>query len=221
MRALLLLGALALFGCGGDAPEDQDVVADAKPDTGSVDTGEAPDTFVAVDSGANDSSANDTGSAADTADAATDTTPTCTGSQAEPNNSIPSALLLPSIDDCDGSGSTLKGVAAGSGDPDFWHYIGTDKFGCSVDAFASTTDKVRLCVFVACSAGTTEIKKCNKGTAATSPGGVQGCCTDGPGEVSVEHSCPLVGTDDGADVFMRVDAPGATACVPYQVSYHF
>lgn len=145
----------------------------------------------------------------------------CTGSQAEPNNTIPSAALLPSIDDCDSSGSKLEGVLAGGGDPDFWHYLGKDKLGCSVDPFATTKDPVRLCVFVACGSGTTDIKKCSKGTFATSPGGLGGCCTDGPGDVSVDDRCPLVGSDDGADVFMRVDSPSATGCVPYEVSYHF
>ncbi len=223
-RALLLATSLTLLACAGEAPVDEDVAPDAKADSGapeeaSADTGDEPDTFVA-DSGTADTALPEE-AGRDAATDVPDAKPVCTGSQAEPNNTIPSAALLASIDDCDSSGSSFKGVAAGSGDPDFWHYLGSDKFGCSVDPFASTKSPVRLCVFVACSAGTTEVKKCSKGTPATSPGGLPGCCTEGPGDVLVEHSCPLLGTDDGADVFMRVDAPGATTCVPYDVSYHF
>lgn len=219
MRRVLLLLASSIVGgvaCADEAPVDEDVVLDARSDTGSAEEASADDTS-SMDTGVPETAVDAATDSADTAD----TRPVCTGSQAEPNNTIPSAALLPGIDDCDSSGSTLSGVLAGGGDPDFWHYLGKDKIGCAVDPFASTKNAVRLCVFVACSSGTTNVKKCNKGTAAVSPGGLNGCCTDGPGDVSVDYSCPLVGSDDGADVFMRVDSPTATGCVPYEVSYHF
>lgn len=218
IRALsVALLSASLLACAGEAPVDEDPVREAGADSGAtaettVDSGEEPDTFV-IDSGVDVA----TDSSPDSADAK----PVCVGSQAEPNNSIPSAILLSPIDDCDSSGSKFKGVVAGAGDPDFWHYLGTDKFGCTVDPFASTKDPVRLCVFIACGSGTTELKKCSKGSPTTSPGGLPGCCTTGPGDVLVDYSCPLVGSDDNADVFMRVDALAATGCVPYEVSYHF
>ncbi len=214
----LLLALVA--GCAGEAPTDSDPVrADAKSDTSGDDTGEPDTGTVENDTGA----PADSGAAETANDASEDTRPVCTGSEAEPNNSLPSAVPLKEIDDCDGSGGTFKGVIAGGSDPDFFHYKGNDSFGCVVDASASTkTSGVRLCVFVSCGSGTTELKSCKKGTKETSPGGVLGCCSNGPGEVQVEHGCPLVGTSDSADVYMRVDAPGSgSMCTPYEVSYHF
>jgi hypothetical protein len=212
---------LVLVACAGEAPTDSDPIkTDAKSETTAADTSE-DDTGTEMDS-----SVTDTGSMSETAGDTMmmgDTRPMCTGEESEPNNSLPSAALLKEIDDCDGSGGTFKGVVAGQTDPDFFHYKGNDSFGCVVDATASTkTAGVRLCVFVVCASGTTELKSCKKGTKETSPGGALGCCSDGPGEVVVEHGCPLVGTSDSADVYMRVDAPGTgSKCAPYEVSYHF
>ncbi|MBI2392918.1 MAG: hypothetical protein HYV09_25255 [Deltaproteobacteria bacterium] len=213
-----LIGTLT-FACAGEAPVDVDPVRDAARESGDADedTGEPPpgDEDAAADAGAETSDAAPT-------DTAGDGPLVCEGSESEPNNSLPSAVSLKDIDDCDSSGGSFKGVVAGATDPDFWHFTGSDKLGCVVDPTASTkTSGVRVCVFVSCSAGTTSIKSCPKGTPATSPGGVNGCCSDGPGEVEVEHTCPLPGADDGADVYLRVDAPTATACVPYEITYHF
>lgn len=217
--ALCLVTLVALSGCAGEAPTDPDPIrrdggsessADAEDDTGAVveDTGN-----VVEDSGGADA----------VTDTRTDAPPMCPTVELEPNNSIPSSVQLKEIDDCDGSGGTFKGMLAGGSDPDFWHYKGNDKFGCVVDATASTkTAGVRLCVFVSCASGTTELKSCKKGMKETSPGGVLGCCTSGPGEAVVEHGCPLVGTSDSADVYIRVDAPGTgSMCTAYEVAYHF
>ena len=208
------------MGCSGEAPSDSDPVRDANGDGNGADT-------LATDTLEDETAPQDSGSSETTSDAPSETSvdarPTCSMEEAEPNNSLPSAIALKEIDDCDGSGSSFKGVVSGGSDADYFHYKGNDKTGCIVDASASTkTAGVRLCVFVTCAAGTTELKSCRKGTKATSPGGVQGCCTDGPGEAVVEHGCPLVGTSDSADVYMRVDAPGSgSACTAYDVSYHF
>lgn len=224
MRLGLALLLCTLAGCAGEAPTDSDPVrADAGRDSSgdaTEDTGEPEDTgTLESDTG----EPADSGAAETATDASADARPTCPGSEAEPNNSIPSAVPLKEIDDCDGSGGSFKGVVAGGSDPDFFHYKGNDSFGCVVDATASTKSAgVRLCVFVSCASGTTELKSCKKGTKETSPGGVLGCCTSGPGEVQVEHGCPLVGTSDSADVYMRVDAPGSgSMCTAYDVSYHF
>lgn len=207
-----------LLGCSGETPNDQDFVRDALAEIGERADSATDDTGVA-DSGAADSGPKDS-AAMDTA--REDTRPVCAMEDGEPNNSLPSATPLKEIDDCDGSGGSFKGVLSGQTDPDFFHYKGNDKVGCVVDATASTKSSVRLCVFVACAAGTTDLKSCKKGMRETSPGGVLGCCSDGPGEVVVEHTCPLVGTSDSADVYMRVDAPGSgSACTEYDVAYHF
>lgn len=221
MRVLGLLLGGVLLGCAGEAPSDPDPVrTDARSDTRESVDSEVEDTSEPVDSATDSAMVPETAMDSTPADAR----PVCTGEESsEPNNSLPSAALLKEIDDCDGSGGSFKGVLAGESDPDFFHYKGNDSLGCVVDASASTkTAGIRLCVFVVCAAGTTELKSCKKGTKATSPGGAQGCCTDGPGDVSVEHGCPLVGASDSADVYMRVDAPGSgAACKAYDVTYHF
>lgn len=220
LRLLLVVVLTAGFGCSGDAPVDSDLIRDAQSEA-QLDDGVEDDTGESADSGSADAP-SDSGSEV-ASEAGTDARPTCAMEESEPNNSLPSAINLKEIDDCDGSGSSFKGVVSGSSDPDFFHYKGNDKVGCVVDATASTkTAGVRLCVYVTCAAGTTELKSCKKGTRETSPGGVAGCCSIGPGEVVVEHGCPLVGTSDSADVYMRVDAPGGgSACTAYDVSYHF
>lgn len=220
LRLLLVAVLTAGFGCSGDAPVDSDVIRDAQSESATqLDDGVDEDTGESSDSA---DSAGDTRTEV-ASETSTDARPTCAMEESEPNNSLPSALNLKEIDDCDGSGSSFKGVVSGGTDSDFFHYKGNDKVGCVVDASASTkTAGVRLCVYVTCAAGTTELKSCKKGTRETSPGGVQGCCNIGPGEVVVEHGCPLVGTSDSADVYMRVDAPGGgSACTAYDVSYHF
>lgn len=221
LRLVLASLFLVTAGCSGEAPTDNDPVrADGGAETSTEEdtAGEPNDTGTAPEDAADTATAGDTAS-----DVSADTRPTCPTVDNEPNNSIPSASILKEIDDCDGSGGSFKGVVAGGSDADFFTYKGNDTTLCRTDVTASTkTAGVRLCAFVSCAAGTTEIKNCVKGTKATSPGGVNGCCADGPGDVEVEHTCPLVGADDSAQIYMRVDAPGSAAmCTNYEVTYHF
>jgi hypothetical protein len=214
LRCALLAGLALVVGCSGEAPVDVDPAVDARDETSTDD-----DTGALTDTG----SPSDSASEDVTIDAA-DAAPTCADSEQEPNNSVPSAVPLRAteITDCDNQGGTFKGVVAGGTDVDFFHYHGKDTALCRTDVTASTKSPgVRLCAFVVCYKGTTEIKSCPKGTPATAPGGVNGCCADANGDVEVEHTCPLIGADDTADVYMRLDAEGATACMPYEVSYHF
>ena len=130
--------------------------------------------------------------------------------------------------DCDNTGSTLYGgpLASatgmiGPGDVDFMHYHGDDKLFCSVDATVSTKDSgYRLCAFVACDLAATQFKGCDQGTHTKSPNGLDGCCVDAPGTVTLNHHCTSsVSNDDSATVYIRVDQ--ASSCVPYTVDYHF
>ncbi|MGZ3419920.1 MAG: hypothetical protein ACXWUG_16940 [Polyangiales bacterium] len=222
MRRAWMLSFSLLASCGSGDPETTapaDSEADAAEETAPVDTA-ADSEEPMFDSGSPDALAETI------ADSATETAVdtgkiTCTGSQLEPNDSLPTARPLTGIDDCDGSGSSLSGVVGGI-DVDFWTYKGSDSFGCTVDPYVTNhSASVRVCVFAQCGAGPTEFKKCNKGTAFKLPSGIAGCCTDGPGDASLDFACTLVGSDDSADVFMRVDSPGATTCLPYDVDYHF
>jgi hypothetical protein len=212
----VLVGAIG--GCGGagdssnsndDQDADADVVRfDARPETESIDTAPEPDTAPEI--------------APDTAiETAPEVGPTCTGEETEPNDRAIEAVPLGTIDDCDSSGSTLHGVLSSASDVDYWHFQGNDTFGCSVDPTVSTTQSVKLCVFVACLHGPTEVKGCTDSTPTLSDEGLHGCCTDGPGDAVVDFTCTLVGSDDSADVYIRVEDPSASSCEHYDVAYHY
>ncbi|MBL8716214.1 MAG: hypothetical protein JNL79_09475 [Myxococcales bacterium] len=233
LRGVVAGTLVALVGCSGEAPQDQDKkldvgVYDAGADTSADDTAAPDDTAAADDTGSPDTGSSDTGPA-DTGPSDTgldaDAKPTrlvCPGEEFEPNDSRPTASTLKDINDCDGSGSSFSGIAAGSTDPDWWSFKGSDTFGCVVDATAvSASAGIRVCIFARCIDGSTAFKSCKKGTPITLSGGEQGCCGEGGANAQIEHSCTLVGTDDSATVSMRVDAPGATTCTPYKVDYHF
>lgn len=227
LAVLSVVGGLAGCAEGGTDPTTEDAKADGL-DAGTLDgAGDVGTDTGAVDTGASDTGAADTG-VVDTGVADTgvvDTGPlTCPEVDKEPNATDSTAVKLKDIDDCDGSGSNLAGVVAGGADEDVFRFRGSDTFGCTVDPTASTADKVRLCVFVRCSSLSTKIKGCPKGLPQTwGTTGIDGCCTDGDsgGTVQVDFTCTDLGTSDTADVFMRVDKPGATACENYSVKYHF
>lgn len=224
MRRELAVGMSVLaLGCsGGDAGTADEGDADAIAETGAGDTGVGDTGTESQPLDTAPEADLDTGAdVASEADAKADTRPTCTGEESEPNDTAAEAVPLATIDDCDGSGSTFSGVLSDRSDVDYWHYKGNDTFGCSVDATASTTQSVKLCVFVACLHGATRVNGCPKGTPTASESGFHGCCTDGPGEVVVDHTCTLVGTSDSADVYMRVEDPSASTCESYDVAYHF
>ncbi len=231
MRPLLVAFVVLTLGCaeGGTETASPDARVDARVDgavdTGSEDTG-LGDTGL-VDTGLGDTGSGDTGLSDGglTDTGSTDTGPlACPEVDKEPNELDTNAIKLKDIDDCDGSGSNFAGVVAGGADNDVFRYRGTDSFGCTVDPTASTTDKVRVCIFVRCTSFLTKINSCPKGLPQTwGSTGIDGCCTDGDsgGTVQVDYTCTDVGTSDTADVFMRVDKPGATSCENYSVKYHF
>ncbi len=212
--ACWLLPIAFVGGCGGGTPEDpgvptdsgQDVAADSAVDTGTPDT-DTPDTEVP-----------------DTGPEVRDTGPEildCTSSQWEPNGTEGSASWIGEITDCDSAGSSFSGVLGGGSDVDWWHYAGSDKLGCSVDPWASTKSGVKLCMYVSCKGGPTEVKSCKTGTASKSPSGAPGCCSDSGGTVQIDFHCTLLGADDSADVFLKVSDPTVTTCRPYKVDYHY
>lgn len=136
--------------------------------------------------------------------------------------SLTTAVRLPTIDDCDGSGRSVSGTLAGPTDAAWFVFRGSDTVGCAVDATVSTrTSGLRLCVFARCATGATTYKGCRDGE-KTVLGADTGCC--GVDLVSLQHACGGTSggtTDDTADVYVRVEAPSATACLPYSVGYHY
>ncbi len=228
MTALARCGVLAwswlwlsVAGCGSDAPPDPETVPPPK-DSGheTFDTAADAGPEEVADTSVEETIDPDTGADTAVRDTGPEVLP-CEAGQFEPNGSEGSALGLKDIDDCDGSGGSFSGTIGGGGDVDWWTFKGKDTFGCTVDPTASTKSGVRVCIFVACEAGATEVKSCPKGTKAKSPAGSQGCCSDSSGNVEVDFHCTLVGTNDSAAVYMRVDDTTATTCKPYKVDYHY
>lgn len=158
----------------------------------------------------------------------------CADAGPEPNDS--EALATPacgtpcelSDKDTDGSaayGGSIKAIAGtvGPGDADHYVFHGKDTFGIGhvVDPAAKTQQSgFRLCVFTACPGNETTKFSCSSGTQVKSPGGLDGCCAQAPGEARSDHDCKgSITDDDSADVIIRVDQ--ATMCVDYLVDFHF
>jgi hypothetical protein len=129
------------------------------------------------------------------------------------------AIALKAINDCDGSGGSITGIIESGTDVDFFTYAGSDTFGCTVDPTMLGPTTMRLCVFAKCTSGTsTTFKSCMKGI-KTTISGIDGCCGDGGAQI--DYTCPALGTDDSATIWMSVDSKGAGVCLPYTVTYHF
>ena len=134
----------------------------------------------------------------------------------EPNENESGATNLGTINDCDGSGSTASGKLNGASDVDYYSFFGNDTAGCVVGPVASTTAKVRLCLFADCAGAKVS---CSSGTPNTSPGGRPGCCVTAGGKVDMSLDC--TGWTDSATIYMRVDQGAANVCTSYSVDYHY
>ncbi len=148
--------------------------------------------------------------------------PSCNDPGPEPNDSEAAATTRPEINDCDGSGSSVTGMIAGSGDADWFKFQGDDDIGCSVNPYAfsnAVNVGARVCAFADCG-GTTEFKSCKQGAADFSPSGRPGCCTTSGSAVELEINCPGT-TEDSAMIYIRIDQPNANACIPYTLDYHY
>lgn len=118
--------------------------------------------------------------------------------------------------------AALFGTVDGK-DVDFFKFRGKDTFSGQSDPTAKTLDTgIRLCIFTQCDTETNDFK-CTSMNAQfeKTANGLQGCCVEGPGEVSSDHDCAGSATDDdSADVFIRVEAID-NVCTNYSVDFHF
>lgn len=138
----------------------------------------------------------------------------------EVNDTQQTAHDFGTISDADSAGDSICPVLKGADDVDWYHYKGDDKFPNIVDPTRVVTSDLnaRLCVYFACEGGANTFVGCNADEVAdVAPGGQKGCC--GVGNVSPTLDCP--GTDDAADVWIKVENVDMLACVPYQFDYHF
>ena len=165
------------------------------------------------------------GDADDEFDAAEEAlTDMCPTVEREPNGREGTALRLSSSNDCNGHGSSQKGMLAGATDGDWHYYEAYDVFYCHVNPTVDlkTDDpNVRICQFFTCINGEETTVECPDGTSAeTSPDGKKGCCGRA-GAMKAYVDCEWTGTED-IDVFIRVDRTDrAETCVPYEFAYHY
>lgn len=143
----------------------------------------------------------------------------------EPNESEATAwpLQMGAIEDCDGDGDSITGTLA-PGDVDWFFYEGDDTTFCVVDptrSFTQSQSGLRLCKYVECLNGNTELS-CPGGTSEDTSGqGRLGCCGMSGFDIT-DVNCS--GTaDEHVYVYIRVDQPGSgpQSCNDYTLSYHY
>ena len=125
----------------------------------------------------------------------------CSNDGAEPNDDLPMATAPASGSAC---GTTARsGVLAGDGDVDVFRSGDCDLEEVDPSAVLESSDSLRLCQFLACSHGTTNVFGCYQdapgdglvdgGTPrvwkARSESGFIGCCRNGNGRVSAQVEC--------------------------------
>lgn len=142
----------------------------------------------------------------------------------EPNNIEDDAHKLPNITDEDAAGASVTSILAGSGDVDWFAYMGSDVAFAVVDpaGLLDADMELRLCLFVECTNGPTMPFTCLDSVYDESPElTLPGCCnTGGSTYVSIDLYCDAAG-DESAYIFMRVDHGRDDICVPYEITYHF
>lgn len=143
--------------------------------------------------------------------------PSCDDGPGEPNDTIDEAFDLGSIEDCDDQSKVVLAVLADQNDVDWYRYAGSDAFGCVVDPTRglSATGTLRLCAFFECANGGPAVD-CPDGTTQATAGALPGCCGDAAFAAGLDCS----GSDDAANVYIRVDHAGDT-CEPYMITYHY
>jgi hypothetical protein len=139
----------------------------------------------------------------------------------EPGNAMQlTAHNFGTISDADSAGKDVCAVLSSPSDVDWYTYSGVDNAFSVVDPSrkVDAEAKTRLCVYLACTAGTTTFS-CPAGSVPdTAPLGQQGCCSNLA--ISLSFDCNGV-TDDDANVWLKVENPDQLACVPYLLSFHY
>jgi hypothetical protein len=138
----------------------------------------------------------------------------------DPGGSENTATALKNTDDCDGDGSSIKGVIDGMLDIDMYSLQAADTFGCVIGPTSSTpSTDIQYCMFIKCQGGGMDFKGCSGSTQEKSDIGLDGCCLTQPGTLTIDYNCTGT-TNDSIDVFIRVKGL-KDACIPYTSTYHF
>lgn len=136
----------------------------------------------------------------------------------EPNETQETAHYLGKISDADSAGGFVCGALNGPGDVDWYRFVGDDAFLNVVDPKREIDAKGvgRICAYAQCLNGNTSVT-CFTETPDTAPGGQKGCCDP----VQVKPYVECAGLDDSAEMWIRIDNPGAEMCLEYDFDYHF
>jgi hypothetical protein len=138
----------------------------------------------------------------------------------DPGGTENTAMALKNTDDCDGDGSSIKGVIDGILDIDMYSLQAADTFGCVIGPTSSTpSTDIQYCMFIKCQGGGMDFKGCSGSTQEKSDIGLDGCCLTQPGTLTIDYNCTGT-TNDSIDVFIRVKGL-KDACIPYTSTYHF
>lgn len=137
----------------------------------------------------------------------------------EANETQTTAHSLGSVDDgADYPRGTVLGTLFPSGDVDWYRFRDNDELFGSIFPRAEIVDipsglNFDLCVFVSCADGSSVSVTCRAGAAASADG-LSGCCSRSANNTSenvrIDHDCSG-GSDDTADVFVRVENVGPEA----------
>lgn len=222
LAAALVLGGAAWLGCTADgaAPLAEDAdgtepsTRGASSSSGSGNTpSDRPDFQAEFPDAGPDQPGNDAGGS----------TPATCVDKDDPGGAEGVAKPLAATDDCDDSMKSVKGIANGPIDVDFYKLSAQDKFLCSLDTeFNSPTAGLELCVFARCGNSTANaVSGCKSGTLKTAAGGIKGCCAATPGKATPEWDCSGITDNDSAEFYISVKQAGGNECLPYTLNYRY
>jgi len=146
-------------------------------------------------------------------------TASCDDVDSEPNGSETAVVPLGTLTDCNGA-ANVGGTLDGPGDADWYRFTGYDDY-CWAEPSVTVAPDARVCLFVECLSGETQVTCPTGATADTSPEGRPGCCMTGALSVS-DFNCTGTINDD-VEVYVRVENPEAAvgSCEEYSLTYEY
>ncbi len=223
---LIVIGLV--HGCGGESGSPDDDVAGTFPTGAGAATGAGGSGAAMASTGLAAGGGTAAGGASSVGSAAGGSGVPCSDQIiSEPNESLAAAWKMTEdkVDDCASDSDPIResGTIAGANDVDWFWYEGADGFGPCIDPGRSLVQSgtgLRICKFLECLVGN-ETFDCPAGTSVAQEDGRDGCCgTQDFDLADLDCSGTL---DDAANVYIRIDQPGATAdtCNAYTLSVDY
>ncbi|MDW8250447.1 MAG: hypothetical protein RMJ98_14215 [Myxococcales bacterium] len=148
----------------------------------------------------------------------------CKADLHEPNNGLQEVKVLASQDDCSFQDNlVITRALASSSDQDFFRadFLDTNQCPLGPTFRFQGNSGIRVCAYFKCKNGMTtagQQVQCNGGDAPSSNPFGPGCCTS-DGNLTPELSC--TGSNDSAEVLVRIDTTMSGACLPYRIRYGY